>query len=114
MPTSANSNQWTINPKWIKQKSKEIWIKECDINTTYFHLSTLFTRRNNIWCLQKDDGSWLHNKREIGDHMCLHFDHMFTSINTSDFSLFDSLSTPCIDDSKIFDLYDIAEIKKAL
>ena len=51
--------------KW-KQKSREIWIREGERNTRFFHLSTLIRRRRN--CIQEiklEDGSCINDGEDI-------------------------------------------------
>ena len=52
--------------KW-KQKSRELWLREGDRNSKFFHLSTVIRKRNNrINEIKLDDGSWLHGREQIG------------------------------------------------
>ena len=57
---SMELDEWQARneTKW-NQKSWELWIKEGDKNTRFFHLSTLKRmRRNVISEIKLDDGSW--------------------------------------------------------
>ena len=52
--------------KW-KQKSRELWLREGDRNSKFFHLSTIIRRHSNrINEIKLDDGSWLHGREQIG------------------------------------------------
>ncbi|XP_050259924.1 uncharacterized protein LOC126704995 [Quercus robur] len=64
---SLELDEWLAREdlKW-KQKSREIWIREGDQNTRFFHLSTLVRRRRN--CIQEiklEDGSWINDGEDI-------------------------------------------------
>lgn len=51
-----------------KQKSKELWLKEGDKNTKFFHSSTINRRKNNcIDKLKSNSGYWMDSREEIGD-----------------------------------------------
>ena len=51
--------------KW-KQKSRELWLKEGDQNSKFFHLSTLIRRhRNFIAEIYLDNGHWIHSRDDI-------------------------------------------------
>lgn len=43
-----------------KQKSRELWLKEGNRNTKFFHLYTIIHRRQNkIDAIKQDDGTWV-------------------------------------------------------
>lgn len=48
------------------QKSRVQWLKCGNLNTRFFHLSTIIRRhRNRISCLKNDSGSWVDNEEGI-------------------------------------------------
>lgn len=52
-----------------KQKSRELWVKDGDRNSKFFHLSTSIRRRKNQICAIKDGNSdWIHRYPDIGEY----------------------------------------------
>eukprot|EP00253_Pinus_taeda_P032552 PITA_32552 len=57
-----------------RQKSREQWLKEEDINTRFFHRSTMEHRSHNRISIIKDSrGNHLNNHKEIEDVLVQHF-----------------------------------------
>jgi hypothetical protein len=57
-----------------KQKSRDLWLKDGDKNSKFFHLSTLIRRkRNSIDAIRDDDGDWITSKKEIRSHVVSKF-----------------------------------------
>ena len=76
-------NEWLEKEelKW-KQKSRELWLKEGDRNSKFFHLFTLSRRRSNrINEITLEDGSWLYGRDSIGDYFTNHFKEIYQSAN---------------------------------
>jgi hypothetical protein len=83
-----------------KQKSRELWLTCRDLNTKFFHASTVTHRRyNSISCLKLDNGSFLYNRNDIGLHLVSHFSSIFTSSNPV-LSGLDDLFNPVITSSE--------------
>lgn len=60
------------------QKSCSMWLTMRDLNTKFFHLSTIIRRRrNSIDSIKTVDGTWLHDRTAIG--MLLHLCEVFAS-----------------------------------
>ena len=50
----------------MKQKSRELWLKEGEKNTRFFHLSILQRRqKNQIIEIKLDNGSWINDTKDI-------------------------------------------------
>jgi hypothetical protein len=63
-----------------KTKSRELWLTASDLNTRFFHTSTLIRRRrNSISLLQTPNGGWLSDRSDIGNCFVNNFKQMFTS-----------------------------------
>lgn len=63
-----------------KQKAKVTWLTTSDLNTRFFHLSTIIRRRrNNIEAIKNGRGVWLHDRANIGTHIEEHFCSLFGS-----------------------------------
>jgi len=63
-----------------KSKSWDTWLTCKDLNTKYFHLSTLVKRRRNaINFLKLPSGSWISDRRNIGNCFGNFFKELFSS-----------------------------------
>jgi hypothetical protein len=61
-------------------KSRESWLTCKDLNTKYFHTSTLIRRRSNaVDFLKLDYGAWFSDRPTIGVAFVSHFSSLFTS-----------------------------------
>ena len=91
-------NSWLLNNESLwKQKSREVWLKEGDKNSKFFHLSTIIRRRRNaIDAIKGDDGVWITNKAEIRIHIVSKFQSLYTSEPVSFPPNLDDLILPCI------------------
>lgn len=63
-----------------RQKSRQIWLKERDKNTTFFKISTLIQRRNIILVI-KDRGDWIQEEDGITEYFIKQFKELFTTSN---------------------------------
>ena len=67
------------NEMLCRQKSREMWLKNGDKNSKFFHLSTIIRRKQNSIDAIKDEGdSWLTCKKEIRRHIVEQFSQRFT------------------------------------
>jgi hypothetical protein len=65
-----------------KSKSRETWLTCRDLNTKYFHTSTLIRRRANaVNFLKLDSGTWVSFRDDIGGNLISHFSNLFTISN---------------------------------
>ena len=64
---SLELDDWLLKDELrLKQKSRELWLKEGDRNSRFFHLFTLVRRRRNrTEEIKLEDGSWINNKFDI-------------------------------------------------
>ena len=116
---SAELNEWLEREelKW-RQKSRELWLKEGDRNSKFFHLSTIVCRRRNqIIEIQLEDGSWIHLRDNIVDYFAHHFAEVFQSSSPQVPPDLEGLISPCISANENFELTRILnaeEIKKVV
>jgi hypothetical protein len=87
-----------------RNKSRETWLTCKDLNTRFFHTSTVIKwRRNAIDFLKLPSGSWSSERQDIGSCFTAHFKTVFTSsvpiIDDDLLSLFDNCITPGDNDS---------------
>jgi hypothetical protein len=65
-----------------RTKSRELWLTSVDLNTKFFHTSTLIRcRRNSIDILQSPNFGWLTESRDIGACFINNFKNLFTTSN---------------------------------
>jgi exonuclease III len=63
-----------------KQKSRELWLTCTDLNTKFFHASTVCRRRyNSISCLTSSDGNPIRGRENIGAYLVDHFSKIFST-----------------------------------
>jgi hypothetical protein len=63
-----------------RSKYRETWLQCRDLNTKYFHSSTLIRRRSNaVNFLKISNGAWVSDRAEIGGTFVQHFSSPFSS-----------------------------------
>jgi hypothetical protein len=87
-----------------KSKSRETWLTCRDLNTKYFHTSTLIRRRANaINFLKLDSGTGVFSRGEIGGNLIAHFSNLFTTSNpTIEPELLDLFSPVISEEDNVF------------
>ncbi|KAF4356167.1 hypothetical protein F8388_012317 [Cannabis sativa] len=79
METNLNSVLLQREIFW-KQRSKQLWLREGDSNSKYFHASaTSRRRRNSIQKLKDSDGVWVDWKGRLPSVMVDYFSTLFTA-----------------------------------
>jgi hypothetical protein len=78
-----------------RNKSREVWLTCKDLNTKFFHTSTIIRRRRNaIDFLRLPSGIWSSERQTIGNSFTTHFKELFSSsaptLDDELLSLFDS------------------------
>lgn len=82
-----------------KQKSRNIQPTIMDLNTKFFHLSTIIKRRRNfINTIKMANGKWCFEREDIGNNFIEHFQHIFTSSNPDKPCILSNLLNPTIND----------------
>ncbi len=67
-----------------RQKSRVTWLTTSDLNTKFFHITTLVRRRRNQICfLKNNSGSWVQGNEAIGTSFSSFFLELFKSSNPS-------------------------------
>ena len=115
----ADLNEWLLRNEILwKQKSREVWLKEGDKNSKFFHLSTIIRRRrNSIDAVKNDSGEWITDRREIQKHFVEKFKTLFNEEEEEFPKNLENLITPCITEKENMELCRIpiqSEIKQKL
>ena len=89
-------NGWSRRIK-RKQKSRELWLKEGDRNSKFFHLTTL-VRRRRTWIteIKKDNGDCIFNRDEVGSYFINKFNEVYQSSHPQMPTDLDNLIESCI------------------
>ncbi|PKI59541.1 hypothetical protein CRG98_020069 [Punica granatum] len=65
-----------------RQKSRELWLKEGDRNSKFFHLSIVIRRRSNhIAAIKDNDREWIQDHEGIGNYFLRNFQELFNTSN---------------------------------
>ncbi|XP_030936396.1 uncharacterized protein LOC115961577 [Quercus lobata] len=73
-------NEWLYRSEVLwRQKSRELWLKEGDKNSKFFHLSTIIRRRRNtIEAIKNNSGDWVIEPKEIRNVFLENFKILFS------------------------------------
>ena len=100
------------------QKSRELWLKEGDKSTKFFHLSTIVRRRrNNIDAIRSEEEEWITDKGLIRHHFLDNFRHLFTAEEVNFPNHLEDLVSTVIskeDNSALCTIPNLEEIKSTL
>ena len=112
-------HEWLIREETLwRQKSRTKWLPAAELNTKFFHLSTIVRRRRNaIDFLKNQQGNWVSGREAIG--MCFEefFTTLFTSSNPSIPNNLDDLILPSLsqeDKEMLSRLPSVDEIKNVV
>jgi hypothetical protein len=96
-----------------KSKSRETWLVCKDLNTKYFHASTLIRRRSNaVNYLKISEGNWTSDKATIGDNFVSYFSNLFTSTSPPIAKEMLDLFTPIITEEENLHLSSIPTVEE--
>ena len=73
--------KWALLEKisW-RQKSREVWLREGDRNTSFFHKMANAQRRRNLLSRVKINGSWLTEENEVRNEMVNEFKLLLSTV----------------------------------
>jgi hypothetical protein len=98
-----------------RSKSRKTWLTCKDLNTKYFHTSTLIRRRSNaINFLKLESGVWVSSRDEIGGNFISHFSNLLSSSNPQTEEEMLDLFTPVISEEENFALSSIPDEEEIL
>lgn len=89
--------------KW-KQKSRELWLKEGDHNSKFFHASTIIRRKNNIVEIKLENGNYIYENEDIEKYFEKHFQELYNSSNPNFPRDLENLISTCMEPEEKEDL----------
>jgi exonuclease III len=96
-----------------KSKSRENWLTCTDLNTKFFHTSTLIRRRSNaVNFLKTNEGGWVSDRSEIGGNFVDHFSSLFSTTSPQLDDELLELFPPAISDEENLSLISIPTEKE--
>ena len=102
----------------LRQKSRELWVKEGDHNSRFFHLSTIIRRRRNyISEIKLENGSWIRDREDIQRYFLDNFSSLYNTSHPQFPKNLESLIQRCVTDQDNLELCRVPsrdEIKKVV
>lgn len=73
--------EWLKREKILwRQKSRDVWLTSSELNTRYFHLSTIIHRRHNlIEFIKTPENQWISNPTTISNTFLGHFHSLYST-----------------------------------
>ena len=103
---------------WLRQNSRELWVKEGDCNSRFFHLSTIIRRkRNYISEIKLENGSWIRDREDIQRYFLDNFSSLYNTSHPQFPENLESLIQPSVIDQDNLELCRVPsrdEIKKVV
>lgn len=91
-----------------QQKSRELWLKEEDMNTKFFHLSAVIKGKLiSINAVKSESNQWIYEYKEIAKYFIENFKSLFTSTNPNIPKNLEVLIHPRITDEENIKLMEI-------
>lgn len=101
-----------------RQNSRELWTKDGDRNSKFFHLSTIIQQHTNFIAANKDnEGHWHQDEEEIGNYFLRNFIDLFKTTDPSFPKNLEGQIPPMIneeDNASLIPIPSPEEINKAL
>lgn len=84
-----------------RQKSREMWLVSSDLNTKFYHASTVIRRcRNQLMKLKTEESGWVSGRAAIGQEMVMFYQKLFSTSNPSIPEDLENLIEPLITEEK--------------
>ena len=112
-------NEWRAREDLrLRKNSRELWVKEGDCNSRFFHLSTIIRRkRNYISEIKLENGSWIRDREDIQRYFLDNFSSLYNTSHPQFPENLESLIQPFVIDQDNLELCRVPsrdEIKKVV
>uniref|UniRef100_A0A803NW68 Pectinesterase inhibitor domain-containing protein n=1 Tax=Cannabis sativa TaxID=3483 RepID=A0A803NW68_CANSA len=83
-----------------KQKSRELWYRDGDRNSKFFHAATVIKRKRNfINVVRVNDTEWIEGRQQVGEYFWSNFMSILSSVSPADPLLDDLVSRSISEDA---------------